>query len=67
MRKYTLSDKATSEEIEAEADMVERLTGGWSRTGNLKTRTGKYGYRRAIGDPIGTEDLFARWSRTRQR
>ena len=75
MRKYALVDKATGDETEADADMVERVTGveidyiDWVLEQDGKFENGDWEVRvsQHSGDPIGTEDLFAKWNRTRQR
>ena len=75
MRKYTLVDKVTGEETEADADMVERVTDveigyidwvlqqdGKFENGNWEVRVSQHS-----DDPIGTEYLFAKWKRACQR
>jgi hypothetical protein len=75
MRKYTLVDKANGEEIEAKEGTVERVIGveisyidfvleqdGKFENGDWVVRVPQHS-----GDPIGTEDLFAKWNRARQR
>ena len=75
MRKYIMVDKATGEEIEADAGTVERATGveisyidwvlekdGKFENGNWEVRVSQHS-----DDPIGTEYLFAKWKRACQR
>ena len=75
MREYTLVNKATGEETEADADTVERVTGmeigyiDWSiqQDGKYENRDWAGLLPQHLSDPIGTEDLFAKWNRARKR
>ena len=75
MRKYTLVDRATGEETDVDADTVERVISveigyiDWALKEGEKFENGSWEVRvsQHSGDPIGTEDLFAKWNRTRQR
>ena len=80
MRLYTIVDKTTGEETEANADTVERILGveisyiDWLLEQDGKFENGDWEVRvkmifavssQRSSDPIGTEDLFAKWNRTR--
>ncbi len=68
-------DKAAGEESEADAGTVERMTGveisyiDWVLEQDGKFENGDWEVRvsQHSGDPIGTEDLFAKWNRARPR
>ena len=73
--RYELVDKATGEETEADAGTVERATGfkigyiDWVLERDAEFENGSWEVRipQHSGDPIGTEDLFVKWNRARQR
>ena len=75
MRIYILVDKATGEEIEADADTVERIIGVdlsyldcvLKEDGKFENGDWEVHLSPIFGDPSGTEDLFAKWNRALKR
>ena len=68
-------DFRSGDEFEVDADTVERVAVveigyiDWSiqRDGKFENGDWVVRFSQQSGDPIGTEDLFAKWSRARQR